>query len=84
MAAVFSVAAVGADTPQPTSDSLRASFANPPGEARPRVWWHWMNGNVTQDGIKKDLDWMKRVGIGGLQNFDANLITPQIVADRLV
>ena len=43
-----------------------------------------MNGNVTQDGIAKDLAWMKRVGIGGLQHFDAGLATPQIVDKRLV
>jgi hypothetical protein len=64
--------------------SLEAGFENPPQSARPRVWWHWMNGNVTIDGIDKDLDWMSRVGIGGVQNFDANLATPQIVDKRLV
>ncbi|MDB5672706.1 MAG: hypothetical protein JWO25_3665, partial [Alphaproteobacteria bacterium] len=66
------------------SDPLAAGFADPPASARPRVWWHWMNGNITQDGITKDLEWMKRVGISGLQNFDANLTTPQIVDHRLV
>ncbi|RZJ98029.1 MAG: glycoside hydrolase [Novosphingobium sp.] len=64
--------------------SLEDQFRDPPNAARPRVWWHWMNGNVTKDGIAKDLAWMKRVGIGGMQNFDANLMTPQIVKDRLV
>jgi hypothetical protein len=64
--------------------SLEAGFQDPPSSARPRVWWHWMNGNVTIDGIDKDLDWMSRIGIGGLQNFDANLATPQIVPKRLV
>ena len=38
-----------------------------------------MNGNVTKEGIKADLEWMNRVGIGGFQNFDASLGTPQIV-----
>ncbi|WP_372783518.1 glycosyl hydrolase [Phenylobacterium sp.] len=64
--------------------SLEAGFANPPNGARPRVWWHWMNGNVTKDGIRKDLEWMSRVGIGGLQNFDVDLLTPQVVPNRLV
>ena len=64
--------------------SLEAQFVDPPQSARPRVWWHWMNGNITKDGIAKDLAWMKRVGIGGMQNFDANLQTPQIVDKRLV
>lgn len=64
--------------------ALEDQFANPPQSARPRVWWHWMNGNITKDGIAKDMAWMKRVGIGGLQNFDANLQTPQVVDKRLV
>jgi hypothetical protein len=64
--------------------SLEAQFNDPPNSARPRVWWHWMNGNITQDGIAKDLAWMKRVGIGGMHNFDAHLMTPQIVEKRLV
>lgn len=64
-------------------DPLAQGFANPPQSARPRVWWHWMNGNITKEGIKLDLEWMKRVGIGGLQNFDANLGTPQVVEHRL-
>jgi hypothetical protein len=42
-----------------------------------------MNGNITQDGITEDLRWMKRVGIAGLQNFDASLATPQVVEKRL-
>lgn len=66
------------------ADPLREGFANPPDSARPRVWWHWMNGNVTQDGIAKDLAWLKQIGVGGVQNFDANLATPQIVDQRLV
>jgi hypothetical protein len=65
-------------------DPLREGFTSPPDSARPRVWWHWMNGNVTKDGIEKDLTWLKSVGIGGVQNFDANLQTPQVVDQRLV
>lgn len=59
-------------------------FQTPPDAAKPRVWWHWMNGNITKEGIKKDLDWMKQVGIGGFQNFDANLFTPVVVPKKLV
>ena len=65
------------------ADNLADGFQNPPQSARPRVWWHWMNGNITKEGIDKDLDWMARMGIGGVQNFDANLATPQIVPKRL-
>jgi len=64
-------------------DSIYNSFVIPPNAAMPRVWWHWMNGNITKDGIRKDLLWMKRSGIGGFQNFDASLMTPQIIDKRL-
>ncbi len=74
------VAAVHAGTAVP----LDLQFRDPPASARPRVWWHWMNGNVTKDGIAKDIDWMSRMGIGGLQAFDAGLMTPQVVDHRLV
>ena len=65
-------------------NSLKQSFQNPPNVAKPRVWWHWMNGNITIDGIQKDLEWMNRIGIGGFHNFDASLGTPQIVKERLM
>ncbi len=70
--------------PAAYADELADGFQTPPNSARPRVWWHWMNGNVTIDGIEKDLAWMEQIGIGGLQNFDANLGTPQVVKKRLV
>lgn len=67
-----------------STSSLDEQFGTPPQSAKPLVWWHWMNGNVTKDGIHKDLDWMSRMGIGGVQNFDAELMTPQIVDKRVV
>ena len=82
--AALALASLGAASAQnPAGDSLRSGFENPPQSARPRVWWHWMNGNITKEGIQLDLDWMHRVGIVGFQNFDAALSTPQVVPKRL-
>ena len=64
--------------------ALQKGFQTPPDAAKPRVWWHWMNGNITKEGITKDLEWMKRVGIGGFQNFDASLFTPNVTPKKLV
>ena len=64
-------------------DSLRQAFENPPQSAKPMVWWHWMNGNITPEGLRSDILWMNRVGIGGFHVFDAALHTPQIVEKRL-
>lgn len=66
VAALIAVSAGAADT-------LQAGFRDPPAAAKPRVWWHWMDGNVTQEGVRLDLQWMQRAGIGGVQNFDAAL-----------
>jgi len=66
-----------------TGTTLEDDFITPPQSAKPLVWWHWMNGNVTREGIEKDLAWMDRVGIGGVQNFDAQLMTPKIVDTAL-
>jgi len=30
-----------------------------------------MDGNVSNEGIRKDMEWMQRAGIGGFQQFDA-------------
>ena len=73
----------GLSQAQPAQDQLKAGFQHPPTSARPRVWWHWMNGNIAKEGIKLDLEWMHRVGIAGYQNFDAALQTPQVVDKRL-
>ncbi|NIB43419.1 glycoside hydrolase [Pseudomaricurvus alkylphenolicus] len=62
---------------------LYEGFSEPPNGTRPLVWWHWMNGNVTREGIEADLLWMHQVGIGGVQNFDASLNTPLIVDERV-
>ena len=82
--AVLALVLVATMFGQTSGDSLENGFKTPPNSAKPRVWWHWMNGNITKEGIKLDLEWMNRVGIGGFQNFDASLGTPKLVDQRLV
>ena len=72
---------IGAQQPP---DKMKQEFSNPPNSAKPHVWWHWMNGNVTQVGIKLDLEWMHRIGIGGFTVFEGSIDTPQVVQKRLV
>ena len=57
-------------------DDLMATFRAPPDSARPEVWWHWMNGNVSRAGIVADLDAMAAVGLGGVTIFDAGCAIP--------
>src|SRR5215472_9158966 len=69
---------------QSDSDSLLAGFKTPPASARPRTWWHWTNGNVTETGITKDLEWMKRVGIGGFQLADVATGSGQTISNKVL
>jgi hypothetical protein len=66
----------------PTADPLEAGFENPPDSAKPRTWWHWTRSNVTKTGITKDLEWMKRVGIGGFMLADVNFGGGQTVTPK--
>jgi hypothetical protein len=61
----------------PDAGSLATNFLTPPASARPQTWWHWMNGNVTADGITRDLEAMQQIGLGGFQNFDAGTGIPK-------
>lgn len=59
--------------------SLEAGFAAPPPQARAQTWWHWMNGNVTREGITADLEAMAQAGLGGALIF--NLAGPHHKCD---
>ncbi len=63
---------------------LEQGFKNPPASAWPRTWWHWTNSNVTKEGITKDLEWMKRVGIAGMQLADVAAGGGQTVTHKIV
>ncbi|HEY0282633.1 MAG TPA: glycosyl hydrolase, partial [Rhizomicrobium sp.] len=69
--------------PPAKSDALLSGFRNPPASARPGVGWPWMNGNVTIEGIDKDLSWMHRVGITSVGIGSAAIDTPTVVKKRL-
>ena len=62
---------------------LEESFNSPPASARPFTWWHWINGNVTKDGITRDLEAMAKVGVGGFQAFSVNSGIPSGPAEYL-
>jgi hypothetical protein len=64
-------------------DALWRGFYDPPDEARPRAWWHWMDGNVDPEGIRLDLEWLHRVGVRGVQLFDGGMGTPLVVPERV-
>jgi hypothetical protein len=60
-----------------SAPNLERSFVNPPDYARPWVYWFWLNGNITREGITADLEAMKRVGIGGVLIMEVDQGVPR-------
>jgi hypothetical protein len=56
---------------------LETAFRNLTASARPKTWWHWMNGNITRDGITRDLEALHRAGVGGFQIFQVGTGIPK-------
>jgi len=67
-AAVCLMATVGLAVAQ---DTLGAKFIRPPDEAKPRVYWWWLNNLVSRQAITRDLEEFKSKGIGGVLLFNA-------------
>src|SRR5689334_21771132 len=60
-----------------TASDLERGFLHPPDSARPWIFWFWLNGNITSNGITADLEAMQRVGIGGVDISDVDQGTPK-------
>jgi hypothetical protein len=45
------------------AETLEQQFQNPPDETKPWCYWYWFKSDITQEGITKDLEAMKKAGI---------------------
>src|ERR1022692_2736943 len=63
------------------ADALERGFTHPPASARPWVYWFWLNGNISSNGITADLEAMKRVGVGGVLIMEVDQGAPVGPAD---
>jgi len=43
---------------------MEDGFRNPPDSTKPGTYWYWFNEHVSKEGITKDLEAMKSIGIG--------------------
>ncbi|HPE76227.1 MAG TPA: glycosyl hydrolase [Draconibacterium sp.] len=68
---------------QKNADHLKANFINPPDSARPGVYWYFMDGNLSREGITADLESMKKAGIGNVLFLEVNVGVPRGKVDFL-
>jgi len=59
------------------ADRLEGEFLNPPDSARPGVYWYFMDGNLSREGMTADLESMKEVGLGNLVFLEVNVGVPR-------
>jgi hypothetical protein len=56
---------------------LESRFTHPPRAAKPWVYWFWMDGNVSREGISADLEAMRGVGLGGVILMEVDVGVPR-------
>ena len=60
------------------ADSLEQQFRNPPDSMKPYCYWYWLNGDITKEGITKDLEAMAKVSLNG-KDFDTLWMPPFVL-----
>lgn len=43
---------------------LKQGFKSVPDSVRPSIYWYWMSDNVSEEGVKKDIEAMAKIGVG--------------------
>lgn len=58
-----------AEVNRPFSETDVVNFKTPPKIYEPETWFHFIGGNISQEGIAADLEAINKAGISGLQWF---------------
>ncbi|MEA3224903.1 MAG: glycosyl hydrolase [Planctomycetota bacterium] len=59
------------------ADALAVGFKEPPKQARPSIYWLWLNGYVNRDHFEKELTAYKEKGVSGLCLFEMGARGPE-------
>ncbi len=51
-------------------------FANPAAVYKPKTWMHALSGNMSKEGLTKDLESIEKVGLGGVLLFNVSANIP--------
>jgi alpha-L-rhamnosidase len=60
-----------------SAGDLDQGFVYPPASAKPWVYWYFMDGNLTREGMTADLEAMKKAGIGGAIFLEVDIGIPR-------
>jgi len=65
------------------ANDLDKDFVSPPDSARPGVYWYFMDGHMSREGMTRDLESMKQAGLGHLIFLEVNVGVPRGPVDFL-
>ncbi|MCL4177086.1 MAG: hypothetical protein KJ072_04985 [Verrucomicrobia bacterium] len=68
---------------QASADPTARGFVDPPDSARPGVYWYFMDGNLSREGMTRDLESMIAAGLGHLVFLEVNVGVPRGPVDFL-
>ncbi len=68
---------VGCGTNSAPNCQLAKEFKTPPVTARPGVYWYFMDGNLSREGMTKDLESMKAAGIASAIFLEVGIGVPR-------
>jgi hypothetical protein len=74
---------MGAPGTSSGDDQLPKTFLEPPDSARPGVYWYFMDGNLSREGMTRDLESMAEAGLGHLVFLEVNVGVPRGPVDFL-
>jgi hypothetical protein len=60
-----------------SKDELRRDFVSPPSSSFPGVYWYFMDGNLSREGMTKDLESMKEAGISHVIFLEVGIGVPR-------
>jgi len=58
-------------------DTVKRDFVAAPREYQPRTWWRWVGGNISREGITKDLEEIRDKGMKGVTLFNLGAYYPE-------
>ena len=60
---VTALSGCGLNGGKPSIEALEKGFKNIPDSVQTAVYWYWISDNISKEGVVKDLEAMKKVGI---------------------
>lgn len=62
-----------------SDDNLTVRFVRPPDDAKPWIYWYWINNHVSREGITRDLQSLANLGVGAV--FLGNIYLDNVPVD---